>query len=1216
MKAVVTLFLTINCFFLFAQPGRVDTIFNSAFYNVFGTGNGFNAFNSVLELCEQPDGKLILAGGFGEYNGVVRYGMARVNMDGSLDATFDPGITFQYNTFYWPIRSLALQTDGKIIVVRTEYNGFSRSVIRRLNTDGTIDTTAFTLGEVQYGEVQKSFLQPDGKLILCGDFTYQDTTLVDYNDFVRINPDGTVDQTFVGGINFNFPASGAGIRDLKLDAQGKILVGGEFDGFNGINVKGIIRFNANGTLDSTFNTGSGMSDYVYSIAIQPDDKILVGGNFISYQGTYANGIVRLNPDASIDGTFQLPGGFRPISHINVMPDSTIVFLGNNTFPALSNAFVRLNGNGTLDTVTNGLDVGPQGFNSFTQFKALGSGKMVVIGQFDDFQGKYRGSIARIDSNFRLDPSFKPKPGFKNEIQKTLVQPDGKIYVGRTAYEESDFTVYNDRVVAGLIRINVDGSLDTTFHIADSLFVSVEAMARQNDGKIVVAGMTRWFDGSYNPGIVNLARFNQDGSIDSTFMTYNFNGFPLNEVLIQSDGKIIILGKFSPVLGMVPYTNLARFNSDGTLDNSFNIGSGANDEIKSGLITNSGKILIGGSFTSYNGIPMQRFGSLNPDGSIDASFAFNGHVFSEVKSIKKQSDGKIYLTAQTLSTNNNIAVSILRLNINGSVDNSFAEVFNGGDIKTLLPLPDGKLLVGGDVYSLMGASSSGIARLNSDGTRDTTFYSVYSVNQPNVIVKSMSLGLDGKVVIGGNFSKVAGTPSNNLAVLNNDLDAYFDVSFTDVSNISCSGNGTVTAFASGGTPPYLYSWQNMSNPSDSAQVITDAGIYTCLVQDAAGIISSASLLIDGPASSNGFDLKANLTAGSFRTGFNNTIVLTALNDGCIPTSGQLICVMDSLVHFNSAVPTPSYQNNDTLIWDFSNLTYDSGYLIPVINSTVSTTAQIGDTVSIHLLITPASGDMDTTNNSRDYFFPVINGYDPNIKSVYPVGKCDEGYIENRQKLTYTVQFQNTGNSEAINIVVVDSLDEDLDVNSLHIVGNSHEIWVEVVQNNTVKFHFDLINLPDSSTNEVASHGYLTFEINPVSDTLSHNTIISNKAEIYFDFNPAIVTNSCNNTIYDGNLNDLECDPGNNLAVEELSEENNFYFYPNPTSDRIRIKTNSKQEEMILIVLTDLSGKEVNRAVKDPDNDLEVDLTSLETGTYLLIMRSVSGELVNSSRIVKI
>ena len=129
------------------------------------------------------------------------------------------------------------------------------------------------------------------------------------------------------------------------------------------------------------------------------------------------------------------------------------------------------------------------------------------------------------------------------------------------------------------------------------------------------------------------------------------------------------------------------------------------------------------------------------------------------------------------------------------------------------------------------------------------------------------------------------------------------------------------------------------------------------------------------------------------------------------------------------------------------------------------------------------------------------------------------------------------------------------------------------------------------------------------------MISNKAGIYFDFNPPIITNSCINTIYDGDIDSLDCNPLN-LIVEELENQRNINVYPNPTNDRITISTNETDKEMIQISITDLSGKVVFKSMKDSGKDLELNLESLETGTYLLIIRSVSGQLVKSSRIVKI
>src|SRR5690606_13056273 len=127
--------------------------------------------------------------------------------------------------------------------------------------------------------------------------------------------------------------------------------------------------------------------------------------------------------------------------------------------------------------------------------------------------------------------------------------------------------------------------------------------------------------------------------------------------------------------------------------------------------------------------------------------------------------------------------------------------------------------------------------------------------------------------------------------------------------------------------------------------------------------------------------------------------------------------------------------------------------------------IGDTIHLQLFATPISGDSDSTNNNRNYHFPVINGYDPNKKSVYPEGKCANRYISNDQKLIYTAQFQNTGNSEAINIAVIDTLDTAIDPYSLRVLSTSHSMRTEVIADNIVKFIFDNINLPDSTSNEL-------------------------------------------------------------------------------------------------------------------------------------------------------
>lgn len=1204
MKSRILLPLILNCSILFAQPGKVDTTFNVQLYSTHNTGSGFTA-NSIMDrFVEQPDGKIITAGMNDTYNGEVRYGIARLNVDGSLDTSFDAGLTFEYNFNFSPFTDLALQSDGKIITIRTEYDVFTtKSVIRRLHPNGSLDTIPAVYGTIQQGIIQKAFFQPDGKLILCGDFQFEDTNYVIYNDIMRVNTDGTIDPSFTGA-NFTFISNGI-VKDLKLDDQGRILIAGFFTAYNGTNSKGFVRLNTDGTIDPTFTIGTGFNNGVNSIAIQPNQKIILGGTFTNYQSSVtARGIIRLNDNGSADGTFQSTELYTSVDFLSLTSSNSIIFQASSNLPNYSNAFVRLNPNGSLDTLTAGTEFSGGGYNSFNAMRCLSTGNLMVVGQFNNYKKRYRGSIAVIDTNFMLVGSFAPKPGFNAKIDKLLVQPDGKILVGKILTSESELNVYNDTYVKGLTRLNANGLIDTTFQIADSLFVSVEAMARQSDGKILVAGMTKVFDGGALFNSRNVVRFLSDGSIDPTFNTFSCQSNDLNEILIQNDGKIIVLGSFSINSGGT-FPNLIRLNTDGTIDPGFAIGTGANSVVTAGLITNSGKIIIGGDFTSFNGFPAQRLASLNSDGSFDPTFDYNGQILSVVKAIKKQPDGKLYVTAETMSDNNNIAVDLVRMNMDGSLDPTFQPIYlsnsNWGElIYNVLPLPDGKLLVAGMFSNIAFSNATGIVRLNADGTRDNSFYSTYIMNEPSVLINSLALGLDGQIVIGGEFTKVTGKPANNISLLDNDTDPYFDVSFTNVSLLNCTMNAGATAFSSGGIPPYQYQWNSGGNQLDSTQVFTNQGIYTCQVQDAVGTISSASLLIDSPQYQAGTDLKATIIADPFRPGFESTIVIYALNDGCVPSTGQLMCVLDTMLQFNSAVPAPTYQSNDTLIWDFSAMTYDNGSFLPIIETTVPVTAQIGDSVSISVNITPYSGDSDTLNNYKFYTYPIINGYDPNIKSVYPQGKCVEAFVENGQKMTYTVQFQNTGNAEAINIVVVDSLNENYDLESIHIVGKSHPVWIEIATMNTVKFHFDSILLPDSTSNEAASHGFVVFEIDPISDTLANNTLLSNKAEIYFDFNPAIVTNTCTNTIFDGDLESFVC--SNPAGVESLESErtDEIKLYPNPTNSLVNIRFNNEVNGLVHVDVVDLLGKRIymNDYQKEAGQDITIELESFTRGNYLL------------------
>src|SRR3990172_1754243 len=195
------------------------------------------------------------------------------------------------------IRAAVLQVNGKILIGGnfTQYNGTGRNYIARINTDGSLDAT-FDPGTGANGTIMAIAIQTDGKIIIGGWFTQYNGTGRNY--IARINTDGSLDATFDPGTGAN-----AWVHSLAIQADGKILIGGNFTQYNGTGRNYIARINTDGSLDATFDPGTGANAWVHSLAIQADGKILIGGNFTQYNGTGRNRIARINTDGSLDATF-------------------------------------------------------------------------------------------------------------------------------------------------------------------------------------------------------------------------------------------------------------------------------------------------------------------------------------------------------------------------------------------------------------------------------------------------------------------------------------------------------------------------------------------------------------------------------------------------------------------------------------------------------------------------------------------------------------------------------------------------------------------------------------------------------------------------------------------------------------------------------------------------------------------------------------------------
>ena len=350
---------------------------------------------------------------------------------------------------------------------------------------------------------------------------------------------------------------------------------------------------SDGTLDTAFNSGGSsfdntLDDIVFSVEVQPDGKIIVGGLFTSYNGTPANNIIRLNPDGSIDSTFNYGLGFdADVRKVIIQPD----------------------------------------------------GKIIVGGLFTSYNGAPANGIIRLNPDGSVDTTFDYGSGFNGWVTTMALQPDGKLLVGG-GYVSSGFTSYNGTPANKIIRLNPDGSVDTSFVYGSGFSDDTTQVAIQPDGKIVVGGNFGSYNGTTAIGII---RLNSDGSIDTTFNTgsgiLNFTDSFIDAILFQPDGRVLLGGWFTSYDG-ISTNYIVSLNPDGSIDNTFNTGSGFDSEVFSIAAQGDGKIIIGGNFSTYNGTPANGLIRLNLDGSVDTTFVISPSGYSSSNSIVAQADGTI------------------------------------------------------------------------------------------------------------------------------------------------------------------------------------------------------------------------------------------------------------------------------------------------------------------------------------------------------------------------------------------------------------------------------------------------------------------------------------------------------------------------------------------------------------------------------------------------
>jgi beta-propeller uncharacterized protein DUF5122 len=339
---------------------------------------------------------------------------------------------------------------------------------------------------------------------------------------VRLNPDGTVDQAFATGFGFN-----DSVRSIAGDGSGNVYVGGDFTSYNGTGVTRLVRLHANGMVDPVLVTGVGFNDSVRSIAPAGDGSgnVYVGGDFASYNGISANGLVRLHANGTVDLTFVTGGGgggftgaglksgVRSIAPAGDVSRNLYVggdFTNYNGTPA--NGLVRLHANGTVDlTFVTGAGFTGAGLNSGVRSIAPagdGSGNVYAGGAFTSYKGTVANDLVRLDANGTVDPAFAMGTGFNDTVFSVAPAGDGSgnVYVG------GSFISYNGTVANDLVRLHANGTVDPAFATGTGFNDTVFSIAPAGDGSgnVYVGGQFTTYQ-SLTTG--RIARLKSNGSAD-------------------------------------------------------------------------------------------------------------------------------------------------------------------------------------------------------------------------------------------------------------------------------------------------------------------------------------------------------------------------------------------------------------------------------------------------------------------------------------------------------------------------------------------------------------------------------------------------------------------------------------------------------------------------------------------------------------------------------
>ena len=678
------------------------------------------------------------------------------------------------------------QPDGKRLVggYFAYANGTTVGRLVRLDASGGLDVSFAQNVGLSATQAVRAKLLLTGQYLLGSSGGPLTVGSLTRTELLRLNANGTPDASFNAGAG---PGPGGYLRDFEPQPDGAVVAVGAFGTFSGQVAAGVVRLLPNGGLDSGFAVGSGIgtggTNQASAVAIQPDGKILVGGRFATFNGQPANGLVRLNADGSSDPTFASPlnQSLARVEGLLLQPDGKVLAYGLLPVNSTSHptpGIVRLLPSGSLDPSFSA----PTFLDA--QVTTGGVYGPAVLLQPDGkliVAGSFAVSgaqhLVRLNPNGSVDPSFQAGAGPSSAPVVLGLQPNGNVWVA------GFFNDY-DGVETPLVQLASTGTRDPSFSASLQVDASVQAMLRQPDGKIILGGNFTVLNGQ---PVHRLARLMPDGVFDAAF-TSAAGVLPstVTALVLQADGKVLA--------GTV--AGLFRFDTVGIPDATFS----APYTTTRLALQADGRILVGGPFSVlHNGVLHSRLMRLTPIGSVDPTFTRDETGLwtpNTSDAILVQPDGRIVVGGTWLPPGQLLAARVVRYLPTGALDPAFtaATAFTAAvgisspdtRIYALAMPPDGSLLAGGNFGAVNGTSRTGVARLLATGVPDAA-YGPAPLSSGAVL--TLTVQPNGRLLVGGSIT--AAGPAGSLRgifrlLANGQLDGSFGPTTTP--------NGSVTAVA--------------------------------------------------------------------------------------------------------------------------------------------------------------------------------------------------------------------------------------------------------------------------------------------------------------------------------------------------------------------------------------------------------------------------------------